>query len=173
MAHELINDPKERAEHVMLIDLGRNDIGRVAKYGSVRVPDLMVIEKYSHVMHIVSSVQGEVRDGLDMFDVLRATFPMGTLTGAPKVRTMELIEEFEGERRHVYGGCAGYFSFNGSMDTCITIRTIVMVGDRCYLQAAGGVVYDSVAALEFKETNNKLRACLVAIDRAEQNMGAQ
>ncbi len=167
MAAELISDPKERAEHVMLVDLGRNDIGRIAITGTVRVPELMHIENYSHVMHIVSSVQGDVRKGLDMFDVLRATFPMGTLTGAPKVRTMQLIEKFEGERRHIYGGCAGYFGFNGQMDTCIVIRTIVMIGDACYMQAAGGVVYDSVPELEYKETENKLRACMLAIDAAE------
>lgn len=167
MARELINDPKERAEHVMLVDLGRNDIGRIAKYGTVTVPDLMVIENYSHVMHIVSSVEGEVRDGLDMFDVLRATFPAGTLSGAPKVRTMQLIEELEGERRGIYGGAAGYFSFGKQMDTCIIIRTILMIGDTCYLQAAGGVVADSVPALEYKETANKLRACVLAIDEAE------
>lgn len=168
MAQELISDPKERAEHVMLVDLGRNDIGRIAKFGTVTVPDLMVIENYSHVMHIVSSVQGQVRDGLDCFDVLRATFPAGTLTGAPKVRTMEIIEQLEGERRGIYGGCAGYFSFNGQMDTCIVIRTIVMIGDTCYLQAAGGVVADSTPTGEFRETANKLRATMVAIDEAEQ-----
>ncbi|MBP7600719.1 MAG: chorismate-binding protein [Thermoflexales bacterium] len=168
MAHELITDPKERAEHVMLVDLGRNDIGRIAKFGTVTVPDLMIIENYSHVMHIVSSVQGQVRDGLDSFDVLRATFPAGTLSGAPKVRTMEIIEELEGERRGIYGGCAGYFSFGGQMDTCIIIRTIVMIGDTCYLQAAGGVVADSTPTGEFKETANKLRATMVAIDEAEQ-----
>lgn len=168
MAQELITDPKERAEHVMLVDLGRNDIGRIAKYGTVSVPDLMVIENYSHVMHIVSSVQGTVRDGLDCFDVLRASFPAGTLTGAPKVRTMAIIEALEGERRGIYGGCAGYFSFNGMMDTCIIIRTIVMIGDTCYLQAAGGVVADSTPTGEYKETANKLRATMVAIDEAEQ-----
>ncbi len=169
LAHDLITDPKERAEHVMLIDLGRNDVGRIAKFGTVHVPELMVIENYSHVMHIVSEVQGEVRDGLDQFDVLRATFPAGTLTGAPKVRTMEIIEELEGERRGIYGGAVGYFSFNGQMDTCIVIRTIVMIGDTCYLQAAGGVVADSTPRGEFEETNNKLRAVLVAIDEAESN----
>jgi anthranilate synthase component 1 len=169
LAHELITDPKERAEHVMLIDLGRNDVGRIAKFGTVQVPDLMVIENYSHVMHIVSEVRGEVRDGLDQFDVLRATFPAGTLTGAPKVRTMEIIEALEGERRGIYGGAVGYFSFNGQMDTCIVIRTIVMIGDTCYLQAAGGVVADSTPAGEFEETANKLRAVIVAIDEAESN----
>ncbi len=167
LREELLSDPKERAEHVMLIDLGRNDVGRIAKFGTVQVPELMVIENYSHVMHIVSEVQGEVRDGLDMFDVLRATFPAGTLTGAPKVRTMEIIEELEGERRGIYGGAVGYFSFNGQMDTCIVIRTIVMLGDTCYVQAAGGVVADSTPTGEFEETANKMRATIVAIDEAE------
>ena len=167
LAEELLADPKERAEHVMLIDLGRNDVGRIAQFGTVRVPDLMVIERYSHVMHIVSEVQGRVRDGLDMFDVLRATFPAGTLTGAPKVRTMEIIEELEGERRGVYGGAIGYFSFNGQMDTCIAIRTIVMLGDACYVQSAGGIVADSTPTGEYEETANKMRGSLVAIDEAE------
>jgi anthranilate synthase component 1 len=166
---DLLADPKERAEHVMLIDLGRNDVGRIAQYGSVQTPELMVIERYSHVMHIVSEVQGRVRDGLDMFDVLRATFPAGTLTGAPKVRTMEIIEELEGERRGIYGGAVGYFSFNGQMDTCIVIRTIVMLGDTCYLQAAGGVVADSTPTGEYDETANKMRAVMSAIDEAEDN----
>ncbi len=168
MERDLLSDPKERAEHVMLIDLGRNDVGRIARYGTVTVPELMVIERYSHVMHIVSEVQGAVRDGLDMFDVLRATFPAGTLTGAPKVRTMEIIEELEGERRGIYGGAVGYFSFNGQMDTCIVIRTIVMIGDTCYVQAAGGVVADSTPTGEYEETANKMRAVLAAIDEAEE-----
>ncbi|HQZ23254.1 MAG TPA: anthranilate synthase component I [Thermoflexales bacterium] len=164
---ELLADPKERAEHVMLIDLGRNDIGRVAKYGTVSVPDLMVIENYSHVKHIVSTVHGQVRDGLDGFDVLSATFPAGTLSGAPKVRAMEIIERLEGERRGTYGGCVGYFSFNGQMDTCITIRTIAMIGDNCIIQAGAGLVADSDPASEWRETANKARALLVAIDEAE------
>lgn len=167
LADELLADPKERAEHVMLVDLGRNDIGRVAEYGTVRVPELMVIEKYSHVMHIVSLVEGKVRNGLDAFDVLRATFPAGTLSGAPKVRAMEIIEELEGERRGIYGGCVGYFSFNGQMDTCIGIRTIVMRGDTCYVQAGAGIVADSDPTGEFHETHNKARALMVAIDEAE------
>ncbi|MCS6773688.1 MAG: anthranilate synthase component I [Anaerolineae bacterium] len=167
LAQELLNDPKERAEHAMLVDLGRNDIGRVAEYGSVRVPELMVIEHYSHVMHIVSLVEGKVRAGLDAFDVLRATFPAGTLTGAPKVRAMEIIEALEGERRGIYGGCIGYFSFNGQMDTCIGIRTIAMRGDTCYVQAGAGIVADSDPTAEFHETHNKARALMVAIDEAE------
>ncbi|MCL5997737.1 MAG: anthranilate synthase component I [Chloroflexi bacterium] len=168
LAEELLADPKERAEHVMLVDLGRNDIGRVAEYGSVHVPDLMTIENYSHVMHIVSTVQGRVRQGMDAFDVLRATFPAGTLSGAPKVRAMEIIEALEGERRGIYGGCVGYFSFNGQMDTCIVIRTIVMRGDRCYLQAGAGIVADSDPTSEYHESMNKARALIVAIDAAEQ-----
>lgn len=167
LAAELLSDPKERAEHVMLVDLGRNDIGRVAEYGSVEVPDLMTIENYSHVMHIVSSVLGRVRPNLDMFDVLRATFPAGTLSGAPKVRAMEIIEELEGQRRGIYGGCVGYFSFNGQMDTCIVIRTIFMKGDTCYWQAGAGIVADSDPASEFEETQNKARAVVAAIDAAE------
>jgi anthranilate synthase component 1 len=167
LAAELLSDPKERAEHVMLVDLGRNDIGRVAEYGSVEVPDLMTIENYSHVMHIVSSVLGRVRPNLDMFDVLRATFPAGTLSGAPKVRAMEIIEELEGQRRGIYGGCVGYFSFNGQMDTCIVIRTIFMKGDTCYWQAGAGIVADSDPATEFEETQNKARAVVAAIDAAE------
>jgi anthranilate synthase component 1 len=167
LTQELLADPKERAEHVMLVDLGRNDIGRVAEYGSVNVPDLMSVENYSHVMHIVSTVHGKVRQAQDMFDVLRATFPAGTLSGAPKVRAMEIIEQLEGERRGIYGGCVGYFSFNGQMDTCIIIRTIVMRGDTCYLQAGAGIVADSDPTNEYLETMNKARALVLAIDAAE------
>ena len=167
LADELLKDPKERAEHVMLVDLGRNDIGRVSEYGSVQVPDLMTIENYSHVMHIVSTVHGRVRPSLDMFDVLRATFPAGTLSGAPKVRAMEIIEQLEGQRRGIYGGCVGYFSFNGQMDTCIVIRTIYMKGDTCYWQAGAGIVADSDPTSEYYETLNKARAVVAAIDAAE------
>lgn len=167
LAEELLADPKERAEHVMLVDLGRNDVGRVAEYGSVKVDDLMVIENYSHVMHIVSTVRGRVREGLDAFDVLRATFPAGTLSGAPKVRAMQIIEALEGERRALYGGTVGYFSFDGQMDTCITIRTITMCGDTCYVQAGAGIVADSDPTAEYHETMNKARALMVAIDEAE------
>ncbi len=168
LSKDLLDDPKERAEHVMLVDLGRNDIGRVAEYGSVNVSSFMEIENYSHVMHIVSTVQGRVRQGLDMFDVLRATFPAGTLSGAPKVRAMEIIEQLEGERRGIYGGCVGYFSFSGQMDTCIIIRTIVMRGDMCYLQAGAGIVADSNPTNEYHETLNKTRALVLAIDAAEE-----
>jgi anthranilate synthase component 1 len=165
---ELLADPKERAEHVMLIDLGRNDIGRVSDYGSVEVSDLMVIERYSHVMHIVSHVEGRLRPGLDAFDVMRATFPAGTVSGAPKVRAMEIIEELEGQRRGLYAGAVGYFSYDGSMDTCIAIRTMVMQGDRITIQAGAGIVADSDPAAEFQESVNKASALLVAVARAEE-----
>jgi anthranilate synthase component I len=135
---ELLDDPKERAEHVMLVDLGRNDLGRVCEYGTVKVTDMMNIERYSHVMHIVSNVDGRVRDGVDAFDLFRATFPAGTLSGAPKVRAMEIIEELEDARRGPYGGAVGYFSFDGSMDTCITIRALIMQGDTGLYPGRGG-----------------------------------
>ncbi len=170
LAAELLADEKERAEHVMLVDLGRNDVGRVAKFGTVRVEQLMVIEKYSHVMHIVSDVKGELRDDLDQFDVLRASFPAGTLTGAPKVRTMEIIDELEPSRRGFYGGGIGYFSFSGNMDTCITIRTAMVKGDRIYIQAAGGIVADSVPAYEYRETAAKMRALVNAVEWAERGL---
>jgi anthranilate synthase component 1 len=170
LSAELLADPKERAEHVMLVDLGRNDLGRVCEYGTVRVPDMMYVERYSHVMHIVSRVQGRIRAGMDAFDLLRATFPAGTLSGAPKVRAMEIIEELEGTRRGPYGGAVGYFSFDGSMDTCITIRSLVMQDDTVYVQAGAGIVADSVPSREYEETVNKARALAVAIRIAEQGM---
>ncbi len=169
METDLLNDPKEVAEHVMLIDLGRNDIGRVSKYGTVEVSDLMVIEKYSHVMHIVSHVEGELRDGMDQFDLMRATFPAGTLSGAPKVRAMEIIETLEGERRGLYGGAVGYFGYDGSMDMCIAIRTMLMKGNQLYVQAGAGVVADSDPTKEYEECWNKARAVVVAVERAEQS----
>lgn len=165
---ELLADPKERAEHVMLVDLGRNDLGRVCEFGSVRVPDLFTIERYSHVIHIVSRVTGVLREGLDACDLLRATFPAGTVSGAPKVRAMEIIEELEGVRRGPYAGAVGYFGFNGNMDTCITIRTILMLGETAYLQAGAGIVADSDPTREWEETLHKARALGVAIDMAEQ-----
>lgn len=168
LADELLNDPKERAEHVMLVDLGRNDLGRVCEYGTVRVPNMMYIERYSHVMHIVSTVEGKIRPGMDAFDLIRATFPAGTLSGAPKVRAMEIIEELEGDRRGPYGGAIGYFSYDGSMDTCITIRTILMQGDTIHVQAGAGIVADSDPAFEFEESISKASALNVAVDRAEQ-----
>ncbi len=170
IAADLLADEKERAEHIMLVDLARNDIGRVAQYGTVSVDELMVIEKYSHVMHIVSEVTGTLRDDLDQFDVLRASFPAGTLTGAPKVRTMEIIEELEPTRRGHYGGGIGYFSFSGDMDTAITIRTALVKGDTIYLQAAGGVVADSVPEYEYRETLAKMRALTRAVEWAEAGL---
>jgi anthranilate synthase component 1 len=168
LAKDLLDDPKERAEHVMLVDLARNDVGRVVRFGSITIPTMMAIERYSHVMHIVSDVRGTLSDTKDAFDVLRACFPAGTLSGAPKVRAMEIIDELEPERRGPYGGAVGYFGFSGNMDTCITIRTIVMKGDHVYLQAGAGIVADSVPEREYEETNNKLRALSQALLLAEQ-----
>ncbi len=170
LEEELMADPKERAEHVMLVDLGRNDLGRVCEYGTVRVPNMMYVERYSHVMHIVSLVEGRIRAEMDAFDLLRATIPAGTLSGAPKVRAMEIIEELEGTRRGPYGGAVGYFSYDGSMDTCITIRTLLMLGDTVYIQAGAGIVADSDPAREFEESLNKARALAVAIQDAEQGL---
>ena len=170
LAAELLADEKERAEHVMLVDLGRNDLGRVCDYGTVRVPEMMFVERYSHVMHIVSRVQGKLRAGMDAFDLLRATFPAGTLSGAPKVRAMEIIEDLEGVRRNTYGGAVGYFSYDGSMDTCITIRSLFMRGDTVYVQAGAGIVADSDPASEYEECHNKARALSVAIDYAERGL---
>ena len=170
IAADLLGDEKERAEHIMLVDLARNDIGRVAKYGTVCVDELMVIEKYSHVMHIVSEVTGILRDELDQFDVLRASFPHGTATGAPKVRTMEIIEELEPTRRGAYAGGVGYFSFSGAMDLALTIRTAVVKGPKIYVQASGGVVADSVPEYEYQETLAKMRALTRAVEWAEAGL---
>jgi len=170
LAAELLDDPKERAEHVMLVDLGRNDLGRVCRTGSVRVSELMVVERYSHVMHIVSNVQGELSGEMDAFDVLRATFPAGTLSGAPKVRAMEIIEELEPVRREVYGGAVGYFSFSGNMDMAIAIRTLVIKDGRIHLQAGAGIVADSDPAAEYQETVNKARAVVKAIEMVEAGL---
>lgn len=170
LAEELLADPKERAEHVMLVDLGRNDLGRVCDYGTVRVPNMMYVERYSHVMHIVSQVQGRLRAGMDAFDLLRATFPAGTLSGAPKVRAMEIIEELEGTRRGTYGGAVGYFSFDGSMDTCITIRALLMQGDTVHIQVGAGIVADSDPAREYEETINKAKAVAFAVRYAERGL---
>jgi anthranilate synthase component 1 len=158
MEAELLADPKEIAEHLMLIDLGRNDVGRIARTGSVQLTDKMVVERYSHVMHIVSNVTGRLKDGKTAFDVLRATLPAGTLSGAPKIRAMEIIDELEPVKRGVYGGAVGYISWAGDMDTAIAIRTAVIKDGTLYVQAGGGVVADSVPALEWKETHNKARA---------------
>ena len=168
MEEELRNDPKERSEHVMLVDLGRNDAGRIAEIGSVRVNEYANIERYSHVMHIVSNVQAKLRPGLDWLDVLRATFPAGTLSGAPKVRAMEIIDELEVSRRGPYGGCIGYIDYSGNMDMAITIRTMVIRDGWITVQAGAGVVADSIPELEFKETVNKASAIIKAIDLARE-----
>jgi len=170
LADELLADPKELAEHIMLVDLGRNDIGRVSEFGSVNVTELMRIEKYSHVMHIVSDIQGKLIPGKDAFDVLRAAFPAGTLTGAPKIRAMEIIDELETFRRGPYGGSVGYFGFSGNMDMCITIRTMVVKNGSVYLQAGAGIVYDSDPEREFQETDAKARGMMKAIEMAADNM---
>ena len=170
LGEELLNDPKERAEHVMLVDLGRNDLGRVCEYGTVRVPEMMVIERYSHVMHIVSDVQGQVAPDHDAISLLKATFPAGTVSGAPKVRAMEIIEELEGLRRGLYAGAVGYIDYDGTMDTCIAIRTIVMQGKTCHLQAGGGIVADSDPTYEWHETLNKTKALSAAVQRAEEGL---
>ncbi len=173
LERELLADPKERAEHVMLVDLARNDLGRVCEYGSVRAVEekLMHVERFSHVMHITSDVIGTLRADKTAYDVLRATFPAGTLSGAPKVRAMQIIDELEPTRRGPYGGAMGYFSFNGNMDTCITLRTIVVKDGVAYVQAGGGVVADSVPSLEYEETRNKARGALRAIQLAEDAWG--
>lgn len=170
MEQELLADPKERAEHVMLIDLGRNDLGRVCKTGTVKVSELMVVERYSHVMHIVSNVQGELAAGNDAFDVVRAAFPAGTLSGAPKVRAMEIIDELEPVRREIYGGAVGYFSFSGNMDLAIAIRTVVIRDGKVHLQAGAGIVADSDPAAEYQETVNKAMAVVKAIEAVERGL---
>lgn len=167
---ELLADPKERAEHIMLIDLGRNDVGRVARGGTVEVSELMVIERYSHVMHIVSNVRGVLREGLDAFDVFRAAFPAGTLSGSPKIRAMEIIDEFEPHRRGVYGGAVGYFSYSGNMDLAIAIRTLLIEKKRILLQAGAGIVADSDPEMEYQETLNKARGVRRAIDMANRGL---
>ncbi len=170
LERDLLDDPKERAEHLMLVDLGRNDVGRVATVGSVEVDEYALVERYSHVMHIVSNVHGRLRPGLDWLDVLRATFPAGTLSGAPKIRAMEIIDELETVRRSFFGGCAGYLDFSGNMDMAITIRTMVVKDGRITLEAGAGVVADSDPDYEFQETINKARAVLTAIDLAREGM---
>jgi anthranilate synthase component 1 len=168
MQAELLNDPKERAEHVMLVDLARNDLGRVCDYGTVTVPELMGVEGYSHVMHLVSQVTGQLRPGYDAFDLMQATFPAGTVTGAPKIRAMQIIAELENEPRGPYAGAVGYFSYNGSMDTCITIRTLVMQGQQVSVQVGAGIVADSDPESEYQETLNKARALTAAVEMAEE-----
>lgn len=170
LEQDLLSDEKELAEHIMLVDLGRNDLGRVAEIGTVEVDERFTIERYSHVMHIVSNVRGELKKGLDCFDVLEAAFPAGTLSGAPKIRAMEIIDELEPTRRGLYGGAVGYISFNGNMDTAIAIRTLLIKGNTAYLGVGAGIVADSVPESEFEETMNKGRALLKAIDMAEKGL---
>ncbi|MRX10763.1 anthranilate synthase component I [Pseudoduganella sp. FT25W] len=173
LAKELLADPKEIAEHVMLIDLARNDLGRISEIGSVKVTDRLVIEKYSHVQHIVSNVEGKLKDGLSNLDVLRATFPAGTLTGAPKVRAMEIIDELEISKRGIYGGACGYLSFGGEMDVAIAIRTGVIKDGNLYVQAAAGIVADSIAEMEWQETENKARAVLRAAEQVQDGLDGE
>jgi anthranilate synthase component 1 len=170
LAAELLADPKERAEHIMLVDLGRNDVGRVARYGTVQLADVMTIERYSHVMHICSTVTGRLQEGKSAFDALRACLPAGTLSGAPKVRAMEIIDELEPHRRGPYGGAVGYVDFSGNMDTCITLRTLVLLGQTAYLQAGAGIVADSVPEREREETVNKAMGLLRALEMAETQL---
>jgi anthranilate synthase component 1 len=170
LEEELKNDPKEIAEHVMLVDLGRNDVGRVAQTGSVKVTELMKVERYSHVMHLVSNVEGDLKQGLDAFDVLASCFPAGTVSGAPKVRAMEIIEEIEPDRRGPYAGSVGYLSYSGNMDTCITIRTLIIKDGKVYVQAGAGIVADSEPEKEYMETINKAKGMMKAVDMAEEGL---
>jgi len=170
LREELLANEKERAEHVMLVDLGRNDVGRVARPGTVRVKDFMVVEQYSHVMHLVSQVEGRLQKGKDSYDVLRACFPAGTVSGAPKIRAMEIIEELEPSRRGPYAGAVGYFGFSGNMDTCINIRTVVVKGRQAFIQAGAGIVADSDPEAEYVETCNKAKAMMRAVEMAEKGL---
>jgi anthranilate synthase component 1 len=170
LAEELVKDPKERAEHIMLVDLARNDVGRVAELGSVAINDLLAVERYSHVMHLSSTVTGKLRPGLTAFDALRASLPAGTLSGAPKVRAMEIIDELEPHRRGPYGGAVGYIDFSGNMDTCIALRTMVLLGQTAFVQAGAGLVADSVPASEYQETVNKAMSLLRALEVAETQL---
>ena len=170
LADELLADPKERAEHVMLVDLGRNDVGRVANFGSVKLSDVMVIERYSHVMHITSNVTGTLRDDCDAFDGLKASLPAGTVSGAPKVRAMQIIDELEPHRRGPYAGAVGYIDYAGNMDTCITLRTLVVQGNNAYIQVGAGIVADSVPSSEYQETLNKAHGLLKAIEITRQRI---
>jgi anthranilate synthase component 1 len=170
LAEELLGDPKEKAEHIMLVDLGRNDVGRVARYGSVQLSDVLSVERYSHVMHLCSTVTGRLQAGKSAFDALRSCLPAGTLSGAPKVRAMEIIDELEPHRRGPYGGAVGYIDFSGNMDTCIALRTLVLKGQTAYLQAGAGIVYDSIPANEREETLNKARGLLRALEMAEKQL---
>ena len=165
---KLINDKKERAEHTMLVDLGRNDIGKVAEFGSVQVPEYMVIEKYSQLFHITSQVEGELREDKTLIDALKAVLPAGTLSGAPKVKAMEIIDELEKNKRCLYGGTIGYISFDGVMDTCIAIRTVLIKGEKAYVQAGAGIVYDSIPEKEYQECETKAKAMIKAIKEASR-----
>jgi anthranilate synthase component 1 len=167
LAEQLLADPKERAEHVMLVDLGRNDVGRIARFGTVELSDVMSVERYSHVMHITSNVTGQLAPGLDAFDALRACLPAGTVSGAPKVRAMEIIDQLEPHRRGPYAGAVGYIDYGGNMDTCIALRTLVLHGDKAYIQAGAGIVADSQPAAEYQETLNKARGLLRALEITE------
>ncbi len=173
LAEELLADPKERAEHVMLVDLGRNDVGRVSRFGTVELEDVMTIERYSHVMHITSSVHGQLLPEKTAFDALQACLPAGTVSGAPKVRAMEIIDELEPHRRGPYAGAVGYVDFHGNMDTCIALRTLVVQGDRAYIQAGAGIVADSVPQREYEETLNKAKGLLKAIEITQQRVGVE
>jgi len=166
LEQDLLADPKERAEHLMLIDLGRNDVGRVSKTGSVRVAESFVVERYSHVMHIVSQVEGDLRDGLSYMDVVKATFPAGTVSGAPKIRALEIIQSLEPHKRNIYAGACGYIGWWGDADTAIAIRTAVIQDGQLHVQAGGGIVYDSDPAAEWEETMNKGRALFRAVAQA-------
>jgi anthranilate synthase component 1 len=170
LAAELLADPKERAEHIMLVDLGRNDVGRVARYGTVQLSDVLSVERYSHVMHLCSNVTGQLLEGKTAFDALRSCLPAGTLSGAPKVRAMEIIDELEPHRRGPYGGAVGYADFSGNMDTCIALRTLVLKGQTAYIQAGAGIVADSVPAAEYAETLNKAKGLLRAVELAETQL---
>jgi anthranilate synthase component 1 len=168
-AADLLADAKERAEHVMLLDLARNDLGRIAEFGSVRVTEQMGIERYSHVMHIVSHVVARLRSGQDAYDVLRATFPAGTVSGAPKVRAMQLISDLEKRKRGSYAGAVGYFGFDGNLDSCIALRSVVLKNGRAYIQTGAGIVADSVPDAEYDETENKAAAMMLALNMARAN----
>jgi anthranilate synthase component 1 len=170
LERELRDDPKERAEHIMLVDLGRNDVGRVSAMGSVRVDDLMTVERYSHVMHLVSNVRGRLHKGRDAYDVFMACFPAGTVSGAPKIRAMEIIEELERQKRGPYAGAVGYFSFSGNMDFCITIRTMLVKNGEIYIQAGAGIVLDSNPEREYQETVNKARGMMKAVRMAHEGL---
>ena len=170
LGEQLKHDEKERAEHIMLVDLGRNDLGRVSNYGSVEVAELMIIERYSHVMHLVSVLKSRLQEGYDCFHALGATFPAGTLTGAPKVRAMQIIDELEPTRRGAYGGAVLYFDYSGNLDSCIALRTMYVKGNRAFIQAGAGIVADSVPEKEYAETVNKARACIRAIEMAEKEL---